>query len=118
VRGADRQGRTFLRGFHAHFRAARFVCDLPADDITGRGAFTHVSMYQAAIAVADILGQDGPAADYRAVPRVTFTDPQTGPVGLTEAQARQQGLAVRSGNTPAPSSALKLRITSRTGPRW
>ena len=29
-------------------------------DITGEGAFTHVSMYQAGIAVADILGQDRP----------------------------------------------------------
>jgi pyruvate/2-oxoglutarate dehydrogenase complex dihydrolipoamide dehydrogenase (E3) component len=74
-------------------------------DITGKGAFTHVSMYQAAIAVADILGHDGPAADYRAVPRVTFTDPEIGSVGLTEAQARQQGLAVRIGSTPLPSSA-------------
>ncbi|MGI8448931.1 MAG: dihydrolipoyl dehydrogenase family protein, partial [Streptosporangiaceae bacterium] len=35
-------------------------------DITGKGAFTHVSMYQAAIAAADILGQDWPGADYRA----------------------------------------------------
>lgn len=74
-------------------------------DITGKGAFTHVSMYQAAIAVASILGQDGPAADYRAVPRVTFTDPEIGAVGLTEAQARQQGMDVRAGSTQLPSSA-------------
>jgi pyruvate/2-oxoglutarate dehydrogenase complex dihydrolipoamide dehydrogenase (E3) component len=74
-------------------------------DITGKGAFTHVSMYQAAIAVADILGQDSPAADYRAVPRVIFTDPEIGAVGLTEAQARQQGLAVQTGSTQLPSSA-------------
>jgi pyruvate/2-oxoglutarate dehydrogenase complex dihydrolipoamide dehydrogenase (E3) component len=74
-------------------------------DITGKGAFTHVSMYQAAITVADILGQDGPPADYRAVPRVTFTDPEIGAVGVTEAQARQQGLAVRTGSAQLPSSA-------------
>ena len=74
-------------------------------DVTGKGAFTHVAMYQAAIAVADILGQDGPPADYRAVPRVTFTDPEIGSVGLTEAQAREQGLAVRAGITQVPSSA-------------
>ncbi len=72
---------------------------------TGRGAFTHVSMYQAAIAVADILGQDGPPATYRAVPRVTFTDPEIGSVGLTEAGAREQGLAVRTGITQLPASA-------------
>ena len=74
-------------------------------DITGKGAFTHVSMYQAAIAAADILGRDGPPADYRAVPRVTFTDPEIGSVGLTEAQAREQGLAVRTGIARVPSSA-------------
>src|SRR6266536_1036750 len=74
-------------------------------DITGKGAFTHVSMYQAAIATHDILGQQGPAADYRAVPRVTFTDPEIGSVGLIEGQARDQGLAVRTGITQVPSSA-------------
>jgi pyruvate/2-oxoglutarate dehydrogenase complex dihydrolipoamide dehydrogenase (E3) component len=74
-------------------------------DITGKGAFTHVSMYQAAIATRDILGQDGPSADYRAVPRVTFTDPEIGSVGLTEAAAREQGQTVRTGSTQLPSSA-------------
>src|SRR5213080_4424954 len=57
-------------------------------DVTGKGAFTHISMYQADIAVRDILGQGGESADYRAVPRVTFTDPEIGSVGLTEDQAR------------------------------
>ena len=74
-------------------------------DITGKGAFTHVAMYQAGVAVRDILGQGGPPADYRALPRVTFTDPEVGSVGLTEAQAREQDLAVRTGITQVPSSA-------------
>jgi pyruvate/2-oxoglutarate dehydrogenase complex dihydrolipoamide dehydrogenase (E3) component len=73
-------------------------------DITGHGAFTHMSMYQADIAVRDILGQGGPVADYRAVPRVTFTDPEVGSVGLTEAQARERGLRVRTGITQVPVS--------------
>jgi pyruvate/2-oxoglutarate dehydrogenase complex dihydrolipoamide dehydrogenase (E3) component len=64
-------------------------------DITGRGAFTHVSMYQAGIVIADILGRPAHPAEYHAVPRVTFTDPEVGAVGLTEAAARQAGLAVR-----------------------
>jgi pyruvate/2-oxoglutarate dehydrogenase complex dihydrolipoamide dehydrogenase (E3) component len=73
-------------------------------DVTGRGAFTHVAMYQAEIAIRDILGRGGPTADYRALPRVTFTDPEVGAVGLTEAQAREQGLRVRTSNYPIPSS--------------
>jgi pyruvate/2-oxoglutarate dehydrogenase complex dihydrolipoamide dehydrogenase (E3) component len=74
-------------------------------DVTGKGAFTHMSMYQADIAVRDILGQGGQAADYRAVPRVTFTDPEIGSAGLTEAQARAAGLRVRTGLAPVPYSA-------------
>jgi pyruvate/2-oxoglutarate dehydrogenase complex dihydrolipoamide dehydrogenase (E3) component len=73
-------------------------------DITGKGAFTHVSMYQADIVVNDIVGNQVVAADYRAVPRVTFTDPEIGSVGLTEQEARHQGLEVRVGMTQIPSS--------------
>jgi pyruvate/2-oxoglutarate dehydrogenase complex dihydrolipoamide dehydrogenase (E3) component len=73
-------------------------------DITGKGAYTHMSMYQAAIAVRDILGQEGPEADYRAVPHVTFTDPEVGSVGMTERQAREAGLNVRVGTTDLASS--------------
>jgi pyruvate/2-oxoglutarate dehydrogenase complex dihydrolipoamide dehydrogenase (E3) component len=61
-------------------------------DVTGHGAFTHMAMYQARICVAAILGQPIEEADYRAVPRVTFTDPEIGSVGLTEAAARAEGL--------------------------
>jgi len=75
-------------------------------DVTGHGAFTHMAMYQANIAVHDILGTDGaPVADYRAVPRVTFTDPEIGAVGLTEQQARDAGLDVRIGTAKVPESA-------------
>jgi pyruvate/2-oxoglutarate dehydrogenase complex dihydrolipoamide dehydrogenase (E3) component len=74
-------------------------------DITGKGAFTHVAMYQSPIVVADILGQPHAPADYRAVPRVTFTDPEIGAVGLTEAQARANGLDVRVGATRVPETA-------------
>ena len=74
-------------------------------DIVGRGAFTHMSMYHAGIVIADILGQDHHAAENHAVPRVTFTDPEIGSVGMTEAQAREQGIDVRTALTEVPSSA-------------
>ena len=66
-------------------------------DITGKGAFTHVSMYQGAIVVRDALGEDGPPADYRAVTRVTFTGPEVAAVGQTEQQARDAGVDVAIG---------------------
>ena len=74
-------------------------------DITGKGAFTHVAVYQAAIAAADILGEDHEPARYHAVPRVTFTDPEIGAVGLTEAQAREAGVDVATGAAPVPQTA-------------
>ncbi len=74
-------------------------------DITGRGAFTHVAMYQARIATRDILGQEGPAADYRALPRVTFIDPEIGAVGLTEQRAREAGIRVATGVSQVPNSS-------------
>ncbi|MDX6246532.1 MAG: hypothetical protein QOE76_4255 [Frankiales bacterium] len=74
-------------------------------DVVGKGAFTHVSMYHAAIVLREILGQDGPPATYEALPRVTFTDPEIGSVGLSEQQARESGLHVRVGFTPIGTSA-------------
>ncbi len=75
-------------------------------DMTGKGAFTHVSMYQAEIAIADILGADGVAdADYRALPRVTFTDPEVASVGLTQAQATAAGIDVLVGRADMASTS-------------
>lgn len=74
-------------------------------DVTGKGAFTHVALYQARICAADILGHEVDQADYRAVPRVTFTDPEIGSVGLTEAAARKSGGEVRVMSEPISKSA-------------
>jgi pyruvate/2-oxoglutarate dehydrogenase complex dihydrolipoamide dehydrogenase (E3) component len=74
-------------------------------DVTGNGNFTHMAVYEARIAIRDILGQDGPPADYRARPRVTFTDPEIGAVGLTEKQAREAGIEVQVGYASLPSSS-------------
>ncbi len=74
-------------------------------DAVGHGAFTHISMYQADIVVNDILGNLVVPADYRAVPRVTFTDPEIGSVGLSERDARAQDIEVRVGRASIPESA-------------
>ncbi len=74
-------------------------------DITGKGQFTHVAVYQGRIAAADILGSDYAPADYRAVPRVTFMDPEVAAVGRTAQKAHEQGVNVRVGLTETKSSA-------------
>jgi len=94
--GIDEDGRALE--VDDHLRAADGVWAV--GDVTGKGAFTHVAMYQGRIAAADILGQGPAPAEYHALPRVTFTDPEVGAVGLTEAQAREQGLDVRTGMVP------------------
>ncbi|MEX2538530.1 MAG: hypothetical protein WD646_07755 [Actinomycetota bacterium] len=74
-------------------------------DVTGKGAFTHVAMYQAGIATADILGKDHVPADYTALPRVTFTDPEIGAAGITEAKAREREIDVGIGMSKVSESA-------------
>jgi pyruvate/2-oxoglutarate dehydrogenase complex dihydrolipoamide dehydrogenase (E3) component len=63
-------------------------------DITGKGAFTHMSMYQGALVVDHLLGRQRPGADYRAAARVTFTTPEVASVGMSEKAARDAGLDV------------------------
>src|ERR1700736_943481 len=75
-------------------------------DVTVSGGFTHMAIYHAGIAIDDILGKPGPGADYRAKPRVTFTDPEVGATGLTEEQAKKQGITVKT-------RIQKASVTSR-----
>ncbi len=74
-------------------------------DIVGRGAFTHVSMYQSERVARVILGEPSLGAYDTSMPRVTFTDPEVGGVGMTEHQARERGITVRTGLTDLSASS-------------
>ncbi|WP_322797283.1 NAD(P)/FAD-dependent oxidoreductase [Tepidiforma sp.] len=68
-----------------------------AGDVTGKFQFTHYAAYQAhhiAKHIAQDVCEPVPEA---IVPWAIFTDPEVGHVGLTEAQARERGLPVRTG---------------------
>jgi pyruvate/2-oxoglutarate dehydrogenase complex dihydrolipoamide dehydrogenase (E3) component len=73
-------------------------------DVTGHGNFTHVALYQASIVAAELLGEKAPPANYDAVPRVTFTDPEVGAVGMSEEDARAAGVDVVSAVKSVPAT--------------
>ena len=58
-------------------------------DVTGGYQFTHMAGYDAGIIIRIILFRIPSSVDHRAVPRVTFTDPEMAHVGLREDQARE-----------------------------
>lgn len=67
-----------------------------AGDVIGGIQLAHVAWAEGKVAAANALGRPV-EMDYRAVPSVVFTHPEIGSVGLTEARAREQGLAVKVG---------------------
>jgi pyruvate/2-oxoglutarate dehydrogenase complex dihydrolipoamide dehydrogenase (E3) component len=75
-------------------------------DCNGLALLTHMGKYQARLAGDAICGKDvTDLADYGKVPRVTFTDPQVCAVGLTEAEALEEGIDVRAVSHPTGAVA-------------
>ncbi len=64
-------------------------------DVTGGLQFTHVAGYEAGIVLRNALFRLPAKASYDAVPWVTYTSPELGQVGLTEAGARAQHGEIR-----------------------
>jgi pyruvate/2-oxoglutarate dehydrogenase complex dihydrolipoamide dehydrogenase (E3) component len=66
-------------------------------DVNGRALLTHTGKYQARVAGAHAAGIETSAwSDLKATPRVVFTNPQVAAVGLTESEARETGIDVRT----------------------
>ena len=63
-------------------------------DAIGGLMFTHVSTYEAPIAVANMLDGAGIRPDYRTMPRAIFTAPELAGAGLSEEQAEAAGYEV------------------------
>jgi pyruvate/2-oxoglutarate dehydrogenase complex dihydrolipoamide dehydrogenase (E3) component len=79
-----------------------------AGDVTGIAPFTHTANYQGQLIVDNLLNplDVQRTSDYRAIPRVIYTDPSVASVGMTAVQARELGI-------DAVSDAFDLTTLSR-----
>ena len=66
-------------------------------DVNGEQPFTRVCQEEAKVAFADAFGDGHPGLERGPLGHAIFTDPEIGSVGLTEAQARAEGLDVLAG---------------------
>ncbi len=67
-----------------------------AGDVTGRDLYVYMAAYGAKLAARNALNGNTDKYDATAMPAVTFTDPQVASVGLTEQDARDQGIDVKT----------------------
>jgi mercuric reductase len=67
-----------------------------AGDVTAHPQFVYVAARHGALVVENAFEHAGRRVDYRALPRITFTNPTIAIAGVTEAQAQERGLDVES----------------------
>jgi dihydrolipoamide dehydrogenase len=77
-------------------------------DAIGGLLLAHVAGAEGHIAAAAIAGQETAKLDYNRVPRVTYSHPQVAAVGLTEAQATEQGHKAKSQRFSLKGNAMAL----------
>jgi dihydrolipoamide dehydrogenase len=84
-------------------------------DVTGRLLLAHVASHQGITAVETIAGHNPPALNYDQMPRAVYCAPQVGALGLTEAQAKEQGRKVRTGRFPIRANGKALALGENEG---
>jgi len=84
-------------------------------DVTGKLALAHVASAQGLIAAEAIAGQQTHPLKYENMPRCTYTHPEVASVGLTEAQAREQGYQVKTGQFPFQPNGKALGLNDNVG---
>ncbi|HXH23346.1 MAG TPA: dihydrolipoyl dehydrogenase [Dehalococcoidia bacterium] len=84
-------------------------------DVTGRLLLAHVASHQGITAVETIAGHDPPPLDYDKMPRAVYCEPQVGSLGLSEAQAKEQGRKVGIGRFPIRANGKAIALGESEG---
>jgi len=87
---------------------------LAVGDIAGGVLLAHKATKEGRIAVETILGQAGTTAGV-VIPAVVFTDPEVAWCGLTEAEARERGIAVQVAKFPWAASGRAMTFDHAEG---
>jgi pyruvate/2-oxoglutarate dehydrogenase complex dihydrolipoamide dehydrogenase (E3) component len=83
-----------------------------AGDVAGPELHTHTAHYQGEMAVRIALGEDL-KPDHSAIPRATYTDPETSSTGLLVEQARERGIDAAEFGANLATSAKGYTSESR-----
>ena len=85
------------------------------DVVAGTPQLAHVATMQGMVAVAHMAGKPARPVNRNRIPSCTYTEPGIGSVGLTEAQARAQGRAVKVGKFPFAANSKASILGSHEG---
>ncbi len=77
-------------------------------DIVGQPMLAHKAVHEAHVAAEVAAGDDKVRFDARVIPSVAYTDPEVAWVGLTEDDAKSQGIAVKKGLFPWTASGRAI----------
>lgn len=98
----DAQGRTNINNIYA------------IGDIVAGAALAHKASYEGKVAAEAIAGQKS-VVDYRAMPAVCYVDPEIATTGLTVAEAKDQGLDVKSAKFPFSANGRAVSMHAPDG---
>lgn len=84
-------------------------------DVNGGAAFTHISYDDYRIIRANLIQGGNRSTKDRMMPYVVFTDPQLGRIGISEAEARKQGLNIKVAKMPMDYIARAVEVDESRG---
>ena len=82
-------------------------------DVVPTAQLAHVASAEAVVAVEHMAGKEARPLNYDQVPGCTYSSPEIGSIGLTEAKARERGYDVAVGKFPFAANG-KARIINET----